>query len=276
MKICGAKIKILTISLFVLTSFFCFTKTSLAQLCTSALPAQLESDMTAILNAAALDPAITSDSNFSVLLEDKNGNAFTYSHGASLPTMPYESASTSKLPSAVIILTLIDQGFLTLDSKPHDLIGFWTGESSVTLRHLLNFTSGFNNECAGGVPTCALSCLNVGVANFINCVQNIYNNNIGIQPMAGTQFYYSGTHLQIAGLMAVNATGKSWSDIFSDFQAQTGLFLNSTYNKPSAINPRLAGGMTWIANDYQDFLHALYWNKRPKDGNPLLSPAMWN
>jgi len=237
------------------------------------------------LDQNAYNTNITTVPDFTLLLERADGRKFTYSHDntqvnpvvTSGSTTPYESASTSKLPSSVILLSLVDQGLLSLDSKPHDLISFWTGESVVTLRHLLSFTSGFGYEsCNNGEPICFLSCVNLPNANFENCVQGIYDKNIGSNPVAGSQFYYASTHMQIAGLMAMKVTGKSWSTIFSDFQNQTGLFPNSIYNKPSVSNPRLAGGMTWTAQDYLVFLKALYLNKRPKDNQPLLNQSTWN
>src|SRR6185295_17892734 len=103
----------------------------------------------------------------------------------------YESASTSKLIAAVVILDLVDQGLLTLDTKAHDLLPFWK-ETTVTLRHLLSFTSGFHDEPA---------CINVAGADFETCVQTIYTKNSAVAPAAGTQFYYASTHLQIAGLL---------------------------------------------------------------------------
>ena len=235
--------------------------------CASALPQQLEQEMTSILDVAATDEGITSTTDFILLLESGDGRKFNYSHGQSRRTTPYESASTSKLPTAVIILTLVDQGYLSLSSKPADLISFWTGESSVTLRHLLSFTSGFNAEA---------TCVHMPNADFKGCVQKIYEQQIGSQASPGTTFHYANSHLQIAGLMAVNAAGRGWREIFAEFQAQTGLFTHSAYDLPSSTNPRLAGGMHWTADDYQAFLHALYWNKRPKDNRPLLNQESYD
>ncbi len=217
--------------------------------CTDQQLAQLEQDMITTLATASTDVA------FTLMLESADGRAFSYSTGTSTGTTSYESASTSKLVTAVAILSLVDRGYLTLDSKPQDLISFWTPTmgnpaSGITLRHLLSFTSGFETEPA---------CLNVGIANFNTCVQNIYNTNINNNIAPGSEFYYSSTHLQIAGLMAINARGYStWTEVFDEFKSSTGLFSHSTYDLPSANNPRLAGGMHWTGEDYLAFLQALY------------------
>jgi len=247
--------------------FFGLTKNSYA-ICDSNQLSQLEADMTSILNSTAVNTSITTSPDFSVLLKAKDGRSFIYNHGNSSPTKLYESASTSKFPAAVIILTLVDKGYLSLDSKAHDLISFWIGESDITLRHLLSFTSGLNDE-----PSCLI---NPTSTNYEDCVKKIYDQNLITRARPGTSFYYASTHLQVAGLMAMKATGKTWSEIFSEFKQQTGLFSNSAFDLPMVNNPRLAGGMHWTASDYQEFLNALYRNKRVSDNQILLSQNTWN
>lgn len=221
--------------------------------CTDQQLGQLEASMTSTLRQAP------SDAPFTLLLASADGRVYSCSTGTSASTSSYESASTSKLVTAAVILSLIDQGTttLTLDSRPQDLISFWTPTtgspaSGVTLRHLLSFTSGLETE---PVP----DCLNSGTADFETCVRSIYNANIDNKTSPGSEFYYSSTHLQIAGLMAVKAGRFSnWNGLFNDFKKRTGLFSHSTYDLPSSANPTLAGGMHWTAEDYLAFLTALY------------------
>lgn len=225
--------------------------------CSTAELAALEAQIAAGLNAAAEDPQISSIPDVTLLLETMDGRRFSHSHGDSSPTTRYESASTSKLVSAVVIMDAVDHGFLSLESKAHDLISFWD-EPQVTLRHLVSFTSGFSDE-----PIC----IDLGVADFVNCVQSIYTKNSGNAAAPGSQFYYSSAHLQVAGLMAMNAKSvASWTVVFDDFRARTGLFATSAFDLPSADNPRLAGGMHWTAEEYLAFLRALV-------GDRLLTPA---
>jgi len=217
----------------------------------------LEQKISAELDVAAQDPNIVGTPDFTLLLESQDGRAYTHSHGNAGPTVVYESASTSKLVSAVIILDLVDQGVLSLETKAHDLLPFWT-ETTVTLRQLLSFTSGFYDE-----PFC----LNVGGANFETCVESIYTDNAATAPAAGTVYQYSSSHLQVAGLMAIKAKGvASWTEIFNAWKAKTGLFPTATYDLPSATNPRLAGGMHWNATEYLGFLRAL-------SAGQILAPA---
>lgn len=220
---------------------------------------QRESELDSALASA------NSEVDFSFSVERADGRRYTYNRGTSTLQSSYESASSSKLITAVIILRLVDQGYLKLSDRPQDRIGSWPIGSAdplynMTLTQLLSFTSGLTQE-----PLC----LNLAGASFENCVNNIANANAGYGIVPGQQFYYSGTHLQVAGLMAVKARGvNSWQDVFSEFKNQTGLFSNSSYDLPSSTNPRLAGGMHWNGDDYLAFLKAFI-----KTGT-LLSPTL--
>jgi len=216
--------------------------------CTDAELAEVEAMMAATLDAAAVDPEITTDPDFTVLLETSDGRRFSYDHGASSATTRYDSASTSKWVTAVVVLDLVDRGVLALDTTANQLLPFWT-ETAVDLRELLSFTSGFTDE-----PTC----INNPNATFAECVEKIYTDNAATAKSPGTEFYYSGTHMQVAGLMAIRAaTATSWSELFAAFQARTGLFPTGGYDLPSQSNPRLGGGMTWTGEEYLGFLRAL-------------------
>jgi CubicO group peptidase (beta-lactamase class C family) len=211
--------------------------------------AQLEETISAKLDLASQDPNIVGTPDFTIVLEAEDGRSYQHSHGDASPTTIYESASTSKLVTAVVILDLVEQGVLTLDTKAHDLLPFWT-ETTVTLRHLLAFTSGYFDD-----PLCT----NSGSADFETCVETIYDDNAPTAPAAGVRYQYASSHLQVAGLMAIKAKGAaSWNELFDAWKAKTGLFPTATYDLPSATNPRLAGGMHWTAVEYLGFLKALY------------------
>lgn len=214
---------------------------------------QLEADMDTALAQT------TSEVDFSFAVERQDGRRYNFNRGVSTLQTSYESASTSKLVSAVIILRLVEQGHLSLADQPQDWISTWPILNSdplynMTLAQLLSFTSGLITE-----PLC----LNAGDFNFAACVNNIANANIGNGKIPGQEFYYASTHLQVAGLMAIKARGvATWQDVFSEFKTQTGLFPTATYDLPPSTqsppaNPRLAGGMHWTGEEYMAFLKAL-------------------
>ena len=208
----------------------------------------LENQMTAQLNTAV------TDADFSLQVERADGRLYTFNRGSVTPQTVFESASTSKLVSTIIILRLVDQGYLSLSDKPQAHISGWPISSSdslidINLSQLLSMTSGLTVE-----PLC----MNVGGFNFETCTKNIATTNAanGITP--GTEFYYSSTHLQVAALMGIKARNvASWQDVFNEFKTQTGLFPSANYDLPSATNPRIAAGMHWKAAEYLNFLKAL-------------------
>ncbi len=195
---------------------------------------------------------VDTDTDFTLIVESNNGTQFFHSRGASTATTSYRSASTSKMVTAAVILHLVQQGVLSLGDHPQDYLDFWptTGNhASIELRHLLSFTSGLIND-----PFC----LNLPNVSFAGCVETVLEKNLTI-PVPGEEFYYASTHLQVAGLMAIRASGMSdWTQVFEQFKSDTQLFTNAVFDLPSINNPRLAGGMHWQAIEYLEFLSALY------------------
>jgi hypothetical protein len=63
---------------------------------------------------------LSTDTDFSFAVERDDGRRYVYQRGSSRMQTLYESASTSKLVSAVIILRLVEQGYLKLEDKPQD------------------------------------------------------------------------------------------------------------------------------------------------------------
>jgi len=207
---------------------------------------ELESEIASHLNA------YDADTDFTVLIRTASDRNLSHSTGGSSPLVSYRSASTSKLVTSVVVLDLVQQGLLDLNDHPQLYISSWPTNgtlSRITLRHLLSFTSGLIEE-----PLC----VHLSGADFASCVDRIAEVNAS-SPEPGERFYYGSPHMQVAGLMAVNASSaNSWSDVFDGFQLRTGLLGNSEYDLPSSSNPRLAGGMHWNAEDYLAFLGAIY------------------
>jgi CubicO group peptidase (beta-lactamase class C family) len=209
--------------------------------------------------SAALSQAV-SEVPFSFAVERQDGRRFTFNRGSSTLQTSYESKSASKLVTAVMILRLVEQGYLALADRPQDRIPAWPIASGITLAQLLSLTSGL---------TISPPCLNDGSAGFEACVINIASANALNGNIPGQAFFYSETHLQVAGLMAVRARGgASWQALVTEFKAQTGLFPSSTYDFPSQSNPALGGGMHITGEDYMGFLRAL------KNGSLLNAASM--
>ena len=56
--------------------------------------------------------------DFTLMITADNGRTFVYNKGRSSPDLAYESASTSKLVSAAIIMEQVRKGFLSLNDSP--------------------------------------------------------------------------------------------------------------------------------------------------------------
>ena len=131
--------------------------------------AQLESDMNSVLSQT------TSEVDFSFSVERLDGRRYTYNRGVSTLQTSYESASTSKLVSAVIILRQVERGYLYLPDTPQRYLTTWPIRNTdplfnMTLAQLLSFTSGLTTE-----PPC----LNFGGLNFETCVNTMATTNAG-------------------------------------------------------------------------------------------------
>ncbi|NDJ59857.1 MAG: beta-lactamase family protein [Chloroflexi bacterium] len=160
--------------------------------------------------------------------------------------------SASKWLTAATIMQLVEQGVMSLDDRPQDYLDWWTAapsdpRSQVTLAQLLSFTSGFSGE-----PLCIF----LGNAGFEDCARRMYDNFHNYTP--GTAYVYSSTHMHIAGVMAEQATGRSFNQLFRELVADPlGISEATRFATPSETNPWPAGGGQSTANDYARFLEAL-------------------
>lgn len=208
-----------------------------------------------------------------VAIYDRSGTkVFERMYGDFSPDRRVAIASASKLVSGVTIFRLIDAGYLSLDSTTGELLG-WQGEKgTITLRHLLSFTSGLNPEHA---------CTYRPDVPLAECVGAISQEDLLAPP--GTRFDYGSTHLHVAALMAEVATGRDWNEIF-DQQIRVPLGLPAEfayYSRPrqaeglQPINPLLAGGMRASMNEYERVLHFVF-DKGSWQGAQLISPALFD
>ncbi|MBL4852842.1 MAG: beta-lactamase family protein [Robiginitomaculum sp.] len=202
---------------------------------------------------AAIDASSVAD--IRLMVGNGGGVVFSYEKGSFPVDQQYFLASSSKLLSGATIFRLVENGTLSLDSRPADIIPWWTSDSTdarsqVTLEQLLSFTSGFND---GPI---AESCITDAATTMGACAREFYDAGIGTVP--GDAYYYGPAHLQIAGHMAELATGMTYAQIF---QAQIvdvlGLSNNTVFAFPSTANPRASGGGQSTAEDYAKVLRAL-------------------
>jgi CubicO group peptidase (beta-lactamase class C family) len=158
-------------------------------------------------------------------------------------------ASASKWVSATVLLRLVDQGVLSLDTKTKDLLVDrngqpWSGNlGEATLRHLLSFTTGISGDNSRSELTLQLS----------EAVLRIYEDEAPTAAVPGSYFYYGSTHLRIAARMAEVKTGKTWAQIF-DEQLRIPLAWSSASTYGLTGNPNPAGTLSCTGREYLRFL----------------------
>ena len=175
-------------------------------------------------------------------------------------------ASSTKMPSALAVLTLVDRGLLDVDRPIGEILAGridWPADkAAITTRMLLNHTSGLQ----GDAP-----CLGIqgGSTTLRDCAQEIARAPLGFPP--GTMFAYGGGSFQVAGYVAEVLAGKSWNAFFAEAVGAPLGLTRFTYGETA--NPRVAGGASSDVGDYsrieRTFLDGGLWQ-----GRRILSPGM--
>lgn len=180
-------------------------------------------------------------------------------------------ASASKWPSASVIMSLVDEGILSLDDRVSTYIPSFTGEKAdITVRQLFSHTSGLPGDDVG--------CLSNQSIRLAECVEQIARVPLIAAP--GTAFAYGGNSMQVGGRVAEIVSGKLWDDLFQERIAHPLGLQSSDYALQSTApgyvrvtNPRIAGGMRSTLGDYGRFV-LMHVNNGTIDSNQILSSAI--
>ena len=234
-------------------------------------PTSVPDPFTDIDRAASAAFAAQGISGMGLAIYDANGvKRFEKMYGTFAPDQRVAIASSSKMVAGLVLMRLVDQGFLSLDSTTGTVLG-WTGpQAAITLRQLLSFTSGLEREAP---------CTLLAGITLADCVDTISQQPLVAAP--GTRFDYGSTHLHVAARMAEVVTGASWSSLFNS-QLKTPLGLTSPdlawYTAPrqsvGTSNPLIAGGIRATMNEYAKIL-ALDFNRGVHQGNRLIADALF-
>jgi CubicO group peptidase (beta-lactamase class C family) len=174
-------------------------------------------------------------------------------HDAQLPV-----ASASKWMAAALVMTVVDEGKLSLDEPIGKRLPEFTGDAgTITLSQILSFTSG-QGSLRGLVDV--RQDPGISLAESARQIAAL-----PLQDKPGTVFKYGSPALQIAGALVEQATGKFWSQLFEERIAQPLGMAHTVWADPlrpdmppSAIhNPNLQGGVVTTAEDYTKFLAML-------------------
>jgi len=156
----------------------------------------------------------------------------------------YQMGSTSKSFTVAVILQLEAQGMLSLD----DPLGRWLPEypawKDVTIRRLLNMTSGVPNYSETEWISRAWANEPMRAFTLKELVDAAYPSPTNQLPVT-KGYHYSNTNYALAGMIAEKATGKSFRDLVDEMVIEPH-GLNSTFYEastyPESVVKRLSHG----------------------------------
>lgn len=157
-------------------------------------------------------------------------------------------ASASKWLSGALIMSLIDEGRLSLeDNVSKYLPEFGPDKSNITVRQLFAHTSGFPPE---------VRCRNDKRTTLERCANEIARMQLRAAP--GDEFYYGGVSMHVGGRIAEIASGKPWNELFAEkITAPLGMTQTDFSAYGPTDNPRPEGDARSTADDYGRFLQMI-------------------
>src|SRR5687768_10474324 len=157
-------------------------------------------------------------------------------------------ASSSKWLAGALVMSLVDDGKLSLDAPVSKYLPEFTGDkAAITVRQLFAHTSGLPPE---------IGCRNNRQTTLEACAKEIAKATLIAQP--GTEFFYGGVSMHAGGRVVEVVTGKSWNDAFVDRVAKPlGMTKTDFFAYGPTSNPRPAGDARSTINDYAKFLQMI-------------------
>ena len=175
-------------------------------------------------------------------------------------------ASSGKWLAAATIMSLVDEGKLSLDDTPSKWLPEFKNDpkDKATLRQLLSHSSGYPAYQPKDKPVDKYQTL-------VESVEHIMPLPPDHQP--GEHFDYGGLAMQVAGRMAEAASGQDWETLFQERIAKPCGMTNTHFtpvDQGGGHSPMLGGGARSTLNDYANFLVMIF-NDGVFDGKRVLS-----
>jgi CubicO group peptidase (beta-lactamase class C family) len=186
-------------------------------------------------------------------------------------------ASGSKWPSMATVMTLIDEGKLTLDdpvSKFYPTEFSTPDRSNITLRQLMSHTSGLpggSQWISSDAITLQEAVKGIGQGGLIGGTA-VPKATLPYGPN-GSQFAYGGVCMHVAGGIAEKVSGKTWDLLFKERIGDKCQMPNTNYTGlGTTTNYRIAGGAGTRMMEYGNFLLMLL-NDGSFNGTQVLSKS---
>ena len=191
-----------------------------------------------------------------VLIARDNQIIYQQCFGNYTPDTQVFIASAGKWLAAATIMTLVDEGKLSLDDHPSKFLPEFKDDpkDSATLRQLLSHTSGYLPYQPKENPVDKYQTLTESVAHILP---------LPLKYQPGERFDYGGLAMQVAGRMAEVAGGKDWETLFQERIAKPCGLTNTHFvpvDSGGGHSPMLGGGARSTLRDYANFLSMIFNN----------------
>lgn len=193
--------------------------------------------------------------NIALIVGDADGPLYSYEHGDMRTSKPIYIASATKLLLGLTAWKMIEDGQIDPTSRPIELIDFWASEakdprSTVAFEQLFALTSGFNGQAGDD------NCIGKIGYTLVDCVEEIHDDGLDTHP--GNAFSYGNEHMQIAGLMMIEALESDIDAIMREkIFGPLGISAETRYPLIPENNFSYSGGMRSTGDDYARILTAL-------------------
>lgn len=175
-------------------------------------------------------------------------------------------ASASKWLTSAVIMTLVDEGKLSLDAPVSTYLPEWSGDKAgVTVRHLLSHQA--------GIPGSA-SCIGDPNLTLRECASSMARDPLDHPP--GTEFHYGNAGYTVAAAAAEVAGRGDFATLFATRLA-TPLGMTSTSfssrKGPPNPNPVPAASATSTMDDFARFVAMMAADGQTPDGTRVLQAS---
>ena len=240
---------------YIASRFVCFSLLMLAPIA----EVNAERDQVSLRTSLIKQIERTGPADFGIIVGNAAGPRFEYYKGKVGQATQLRYWSATKLVSAAVIMDLVEKGVLDLADHPGKYIKLWKARAlnKIRLDHLLSFTSGLRPTLTKLIPP--QICHQRPNKDFFECAFDIYRVNRLPTHQPGKTYKYGGTHMHIAGLMAIRATGAStWHNVFERFSREKNLFPGARYSTYSTRNPLIAGGLVGTTRELASFAQRFF------------------
>ncbi len=173
-------------------------------------------------------------------------------------------AGCSQWLTTALIMSLVDQGRLSLDDKVSKYLPIFSkyAKGYITIRDCLSNFTGIESE------TIRMSSYDGKKYATLEEEIETYASKKEIQANPGVEFRYNNTGLNIAGRVAEIAAKRGFEQLMQERITRPLMMRSTSYSSLNAVNP--AGGALSSANDYLNFLSMIL-NKGMFNGKRILS-----